>query len=142
MNSLKASFLCTCLFLLFTVFTSRATSSLSLRTCSFASAEALSTGTVSLQHQLLLESPILRILRKKKNDNRRLIAACLAFPLPFGFFGGHRLFLGTKPYIPIVYVATLGGCLGAIPLVDFFVIIFTKDLEQYLDNPKVFMWVK
>lgn len=88
------------------------------------------------------QSPFSRIFRVPKSDHRKLIAACMAFPLPFGFLGGHRLFLGTKPYIPIVYVGTLGGCLGAIPLVDFFVILFTKDLDQYMNNPKVFMWVK
>src|ERR1051325_2346340 len=30
----------------------------------------------------------------------RLVSAILAFPVPFGLFGGHRLYLGTKPYIP------------------------------------------
>jgi hypothetical protein len=75
-------------------------------------------------------------------DNRRIIAACLSFPLPVGFLGAHRIFLGTGPYVPVMYIATFGGCLGAVPLVDFFVILFSKDLEPFMNNPHLFMWVK
>jgi TM2 domain-containing membrane protein YozV len=87
-------------------------------------------------------SPLIQLFRTKTQDNRRLIAAFLAFPLPVGFLGVHRIFLGTKPYIPVVYAGTLGGCLGLIPFVDFWVIVFSKDFDQYLDNPKFFMWIK
>ncbi|HXC04225.1 MAG TPA: hypothetical protein VNZ86_05690 [Bacteroidia bacterium] len=75
-------------------------------------------------------------------DHKRFIAACLAFPLPTGFLGAHRIFLGTNPYIPVAYVATLGGCLGVIPAVDFFAILFSRDLDQYTNNPRMFMWLK
>ncbi|HXC04018.1 MAG TPA: hypothetical protein VNZ86_04650 [Bacteroidia bacterium] len=75
-------------------------------------------------------------------NRKRFIAAVLAFPLPTGFLGAHRIFLGTNPYIPVTYVATLGGCLGIIPTIDFFVILFAKDLDKYTDNPHVFMWLK
>jgi len=87
-------------------------------------------------------NPFTQKLRKKSADNRRLIAACLAFPLPVGFLGAHRIFLGTNPYVPVAYAGTLGGCLGAIPLVDFFVIVFSKHVEQYENNPRFFMWIK
>jgi energy-converting hydrogenase Eha subunit A len=86
--------------------------------------------------------PLKELIQKKLSNNRRAIAACLAFPLPVGFLGAHRIFLGTKPYIPVAYAGTLGGCLGAIPMIDFFVILFSKNFEQYLNNPKLFMWVK
>jgi hypothetical protein len=76
------------------------------------------------------------------SDHKRFIAACLALPLPVGFLGAHRIFLGTNPYIPVAYVATLGGCLGIIPTIDFFVIVFTRDLDKYTDNPRMFMWMK
>jgi hypothetical protein len=92
----------------------------------------------TLTDPLTLKNPFL--FRMK--DNRRLIAACLAFPLPTGFLGAHRIFLGTGPYIPVVYIATLGGCLGAFPLADFLAIVFTKDLNRYINNPKIFMWLK
>ena len=87
-------------------------------------------------------NPLFKIFRKKQKDNRRLISALLAFPFPFGIVGLHRIFLGTKPYVPVVYIASLGGIFGVLPLVDFFVICFDKDFEQYLNNGKVLMWVK
>lgn len=87
-------------------------------------------------------NPLFKLFRKKQKDNRRITAALLAFPFPFGIVGLHRIFLGTKPYVPVAYIASLGGIFGAIPLIDFFVICFDKDFEQYLNNPKVLMWVK
>ncbi len=87
-------------------------------------------------------NPFRQRFRKKTADNRRLIAACLSFPLPLGFLGVHRIFLGTNPYVPVAYAGTLGGCLGAVPLADFFVIVFSKNLEQYTNNPRFFMWIK
>jgi len=87
-------------------------------------------------------NPLFKLFRKKQKDNRRLTAALLAFPFPFGIVGLHRIFLGTKPYVPVAYIASLGGIFGIMPLIDFFVICFDKDFEQYLNNPKVLMWVK
>jgi TM2 domain-containing membrane protein YozV len=101
-----------------------------------------SNNTILLCQERVNPLPMPNRFLKRMEDNRRIIAACLAFPLPAGFLGAHRIFLGTSPYIPVVYMATLGGCLGIIPLVDFFVIIFTKDLDKYINNPKAFMWMK
>lgn len=87
-------------------------------------------------------NPLFKLFRKKQKDNRRLISALLAIPFPFGIVGLHRIFLGTKPYVPVVYIASLGGIFGVLPLVDFFVICFDKNFEEYLNNGKVLMWVK
>ncbi|HWY10256.1 MAG TPA: TM2 domain-containing protein [Bacteroidia bacterium] len=87
-------------------------------------------------------NPLFKLFRKKHKDHRRIIAAVLAFPFPFGIVGLHRIFLGTKPYVPVVYIATLGGIFGILPLIDFFAIIFDKDFEHYENNGKVLMWVK
>lgn len=76
-------------------------------------------------------------LKKKKR-----VCAFFAFPFPFGFVGAHRVMLGTKPWIPVVYVATFGGCFGLLPLIDFIVILKAKDVEQYENNPNLFMWIK
>jgi len=112
-----------------------------------------STGTI-LQKQCIETStlqfandapnPLFKLFRKKgeHKDHRRLTAALLAFPFPFGIVGLHRIFLGTKPYVPVAYIASLGGVLGILPLIDFFVICFDKDFEHYLNNGKVLMWVK
>jgi TM2 domain-containing membrane protein YozV len=73
---------------------------------------------------------------------QKIISAMLAFPFPFGFMGAHRVMLGCKPWIPVVYVATFGGCFGLLPLIDFCVIVFSKDIKQYENNPHIFMWLK
>ena len=90
-------------------------------------------------------SPIILSDTLKGNHDvrkKRLVSALLAFPFPFGFVGAHRVMLGTKPWIPVVYVATFGGCLGLLPLIDFCVITFSKDFELYENNPHLFMWIK
>jgi len=74
----------------------------------------------------------------------KLIAAILAFPVQFGFTGLHRIYLGSDPWIPVVYLITGGGGFGLIPLIDF-IFIVTADEEQfrkYESNPKFFMWVE
>jgi TM2 domain-containing membrane protein YozV len=77
-----------------------------------------------------------------KQEKKRWVAAITAFPFPFGFVGAHRIMLGTKPWVPIVYIATFGGCFGLLPLIDFCVILFSKDIQQYENNPNIFMWIK
>ena len=74
----------------------------------------------------------------------RLAAAILSFPFPFGIFGGHRLYFGTKPFMPFVYIATLGGCFGILPLIDFIAILTSgkENFDRFTNNPKVFMWSK
>ncbi len=79
---------------------------------------------------------------KRSETKKKIVSALFAFPFPFGFMGAHRVMLGTKPWVPIVYAATFGGCFGVLPLIDFFVIILSKDIEQYENNPHVFMWMK
>ena len=82
-------------------------------------------------------------LKRNVGENNKAVAAVLAFPL-FGIIGLHRIYLGTKPYVPVVYIATLGGCAGVLPLIDFFVILFANKeaFERYKENPKVFMWIR
>ncbi len=110
-----------------------------------------SSGTVLQKHFIETEqfqnkdnapNPLFKLFRKKEKNNRRIIATLLAFPFPFGIVGLHRIYLGTKPYVPVAYIASLGGILGVFPLIDFFVLIFDKDFEQYENNTKVMMWVK
>jgi TM2 domain-containing membrane protein YozV len=81
-------------------------------------------------------------LRRKERNTKRTTAAILAFPLPFGIVGLHRIYFGTKPYVPIVYIATFGGCFAVLPLIDFCVIVFDKNIEQFTNNTHVFMWAK
>lgn len=87
-------------------------------------------------------NPIFQLFRKKQKLNKKITAAVLAFPFPFGMVGLHRIYLGTKPYVPVAYIATLGGVFGILPLIDFFAITCDKNFDQYRDNGKVFMWIK
>ena len=67
----------------------------------------------------------------------RLLAAGLAITV--GPFGGHRLYLGTRPKVPLVYGLTFGG-FGVLVLVDLGHILFTKDLTAYVESDRVLMW--
>jgi TM2 domain-containing membrane protein YozV len=87
-------------------------------------------------------NPILQLIKKRQKKNKRIMAAVLAFPFPFGIVGLHRIYLGTAPHVPIVYIGTFGGVLGILPFIDFCVIMLDKDFDRYLNNSKVFMWVK
>lgn len=82
------------------------------------------------------------IIIPDKSLKKRLITSFLAFPFPLGFLGTHRIMLGTKPWVPVVYIATFGGCFGLLPLVDFCVLLFCDNIEQYENNPNIFMWIK
>lgn len=67
----------------------------------------------------------------------RLLAAGLAITV--GPFGGHRLYLGTRPKVPLLYGLTFGG-FGVLVLVDLGHILFTKDLTAYVESDRVLMW--
>ena len=71
---------------------------------------------------------------------RKLKAVILAVFL--GHFGVHRIYLGTKENVPVVYSLTLGGAFGLLPLFDIIAILSSKDLDEYVNNNKVFMWSK
>ncbi len=105
-----------------------------------------STETVIYKEQVSVDdkkpNPVFQLFRKKQRLNKKITAAVLAFPFPFGIVGLHRIYLGTKPYVPVAYIASLGGGFGVLPLIDFFVITFSKDIKPLKDNGKVFMWVR
>ncbi|MCB9168949.1 MAG: TM2 domain-containing protein [Flavobacteriales bacterium] len=73
----------------------------------------------------------------ERAEPKRWIAAVLTVGL--GPFGAHRLYLGTKTKVPIIYGITFGG-FGVIPLIDLIEILFTKDLSSFERNGKVLMW--
>lgn len=90
--------------------------------------------------EINVELPISVI--QAKNDlpkHERLKASLLSVFL--GHFGVHRIYLGTKANVPVVYSLTLGGGLGILPLADFIAILTAKDLAPYRNSDKVFMWL-
>jgi TM2 domain-containing membrane protein YozV len=74
----------------------------------------------------------------KSKENPRIYAFCIAVLL--GPFGAHRIYLGTRHMVPVAYVLTLGGGLGFVPAIDAVLILATKNLEPYQNNPRFFMW--
>lgn len=105
-----------------------------------------STATVISSENITISdrkpNPVFQIFRKKQKLNKKITAAVLAFPFPFGMVGLHRIYLGTKPHVPVAYIASLGGVFGILPFIDFCAITFDKNFDQYRDNGKVFMWLK
>ena len=71
----------------------------------------------------------------KRTKGEAILMAVLTGPL-----GGHRLYLGTNPYVPIFYAVTLGGGFGLLPVIDIVVIIVSKDLSKYENNQQIIMW--
>jgi len=72
---------------------------------------------------------------KEKTKGGAILMAILTGPI-----GGHRIYLGTTPFVPIVYALTLGGGMGLLPAIDLIVILLSKDLNNYENNPNIFMW--
>jgi TM2 domain-containing membrane protein YozV len=75
---------------------------------------------------------------------KKLIASILAFPIPFGFSGLHRIYLGSEPWVPVAYLLTGGGGFGLLPLLDFIFIVSADEEEfrRYENNPNLFMFAK
>jgi TM2 domain-containing membrane protein YozV len=71
------------------------------------------------------------------SENPRAVAIILDITL--GILGMHRLYLGTDLKVPILYTLTFGGG-GILWLADLGLLIFTKDITPYMNNPSVFMW--
>lgn len=86
-------------------------------------------------------NPILHLFKLKQQKNKKIIAALLAFPFPFGIVGLHRIYMGTSPHVPVVYIGTLGGIFGILPFIDFCVIVLDKNIDRYIENKQVLMWV-
>jgi TM2 domain-containing membrane protein YozV len=83
------------------------------------------------------------VVKKTNLDKKKkILSAICAFPFPFGMIGLHRVYMGSAPYVPLIYIASLGGAMGILPLIDFIVILLKKDISPYQNNSNVFMWVE
>ena len=108
-------------------------------------AEVLKIGDFNTECNLDIKNrpnPLLQLFRIKQRKNKKITAVILAFPFPFGIVGLHRIYLGCSPYVPVVYIATVGGAFGILPLIDFCVLLLEKDIDRFTNNQNVFMWVK
>ena len=99
------------------------------------------TEEIMFQNLDLRPNPLKQLFRQQEKKNRKVACAIMAFPFPFGIVGLHRIYMGTAPYVPIVYIGTLGGALGVLPMIDFIVILCKKNPEQFFGDRRVFMWM-
>ncbi len=86
-------------------------------------------------------NPIWFSFFKKQTNRKKVVSTLLAFPIPGGLLGLHRIYLGTKPYVPLIYILTLGGGLFILPIIDFCVLLLNKDVSRFENNPRIFMWI-
>ncbi len=60
-----------------------------------------------------------------------------------GGFGIHRHYLGTRPFMWLIYIVTAFGIFGIVPLVDWIVLLvgaIDDDYGKYVGNTKYIMW--
>lgn len=83
---------------------------------------------------------VTNIVQNIGTENKRVTAAVLTLTL--GMLGVHRIYLGTAPYIPAVYLFTFGGGFFVLPVIDLVMILTTKDISSFENNNKLLMWIK
>ena len=83
---------------------------------------------------------LITLLQQATVENKKVTAAVIALTL--GMLGVHRIYLGTAPYIPAVYLFTFGGGFFILPLIDLVMILSTKDISRFENNNKLLMWTK
>ena len=68
-----------------------------------------------------------------------LVLNCL-----LGFFGVHRHYMGTRPFMWAIYTFTIGGIFGIVPIIDFVVeivaLIEDGGVQEFCGNTAFFMW--
>lgn len=71
--------------------------------------------------------------------------AWVAFALAWviGWTGVHRVYLGGKGSLILIYIVTCGGIFGIVPLIDWIVLLvgaIQGDISNFVGNDKFFMW--
>ena len=69
------------------------------------------------------------------SDHNAAVAIILAFFL--GGLGIHRVYLGGRPILILLYIITLGGIFGILPLIDFIRLIIGH-MDHYENNDAFF----
>jgi TM2 domain-containing membrane protein YozV len=101
--------------------------------------EVLSSGVeVNTQFNLVRNDGILG-QKTALAEKDPLIAIALDF-----FLGGlaiHRVYLGGRPTLILLYFITCGGIFGIVPLVDLIVLVINyDDISQFVNNDQFIMW--
>ncbi|MCL2682736.1 MAG: TM2 domain-containing protein [Bacteroidales bacterium] len=81
-------------------------------------------------------------LNPQLKEKDPVVAWLISFPA--GMFGLHRLYLGTDVKTVLLYIITLGGVFGIVPMIDWILLlkgIQTGDISKYVNNRKFIMWI-
>ena len=72
-----------------------------------------------------------------------ILAWLISFPA--GILGLHRVYLGTDVKTVLLYIATAGGFLGIVPMIDWILLlrgIQTGDISRFVNNRRFIMWLE
>jgi len=83
----------------------------------------------------IFKSPI---PRKTQKANR---GVAITLTVLTGVVGGHRVYLGTEPLVVGIYALTAGGAV-IVFVIDLVHLAIVKDISQFENNDKIFMWIK
>ena len=76
------------------------------------------------------------------NSRDPVVAWLVSFPA--GMLGLHRVYLGTDAKTVLLYIATAGGFLGIVPMMDWILLlraIQNGDVSRYVNNKRFIMWL-
>lgn len=72
-----------------------------------------------------------------QGDNNQIVAVVLGIFL--GQLAIHRVYLGGKGSLILIYFITCGGIFGIVPLVDW-ISILINGVDDFVDNDKFIVW--
>jgi len=82
------------------------------------------------------------ILNSQLKEKDPVIAWLISFPT--GMLGLHRAYLGTSTTTVILYIATVGGVFGLVPMIDWILLlrgIQNDDISKFVGNRRFIMWL-
>ena len=84
---------------------------------------------------------MLNMASVQATDPNPWVAFALSWVL--GGIGVHRVYLGGKGSLILIYFITCGGIFGIVPLIDWIVLLvgaIKGDISQFVNNDAFFMW--
>jgi TM2 domain-containing membrane protein YozV len=96
---------------------------------------------ISTLEPIQIDSSFL-IFHSSLKEKDPVIAWLISFP--GGMLGLHRVYLGTSTKTVLLYIFTVGGVFGIVPMIDWILLlqgIQNGDISKYIGNRKFIMWL-
>ncbi|MFQ3214042.1 MAG: TM2 domain-containing membrane protein YozV [Marivirga sp.] len=104
-----------------------------------AAVEKVFKNSVASEVSFSLTEDLLMSQKSQLADNDPIVAILL--DILVGGLGIHRVYLGGKTSLILIYFITCGGIFGIVPLVDFIVLVINyDDISAFVGNDKFIMW--